>query len=167
MKSAMRVGIAIGGNVGDKLAHFQRACLLLESEGIEIVKKAPIFSSEPVDCPPGSPSFYNSGIEVMTDLQPLKLLEITQSIEAVLGRDAVRKRNAPRPVDLDIIYAGDLVLNDSRLVIPHPRMHLRRFVLEPFSHICPERVMPEQNISIMQILQTNTELPLELAHKLW
>jgi len=175
----MIYGIAIGGNLGDTLALFQRACILLEQRSVSILTKSPVFSSKPVDCPPDSPDFLNTTIKVSTELEPLALLDITQSIEHELGRVITHQRNAPRPVDLDLLFAQTnsestrenvtqgISFHNDRLSLPHPRMHLRRFVLEPLSYICPKLVIPRQTLAISEILSANTEPPLQMIHSIW
>ena len=135
------VGIALGSNLGDSSAELDAGIAFLRSLSVnDELREAPRIVTEPVDCPPGSPPFLNSMAEIKLDpsvLPPRELMQKLQAFELSRGRLAVRAVNAPRPLDLDIIYYGDLVLNEPDLIIPHPRAHLRQFVLEPLSHLRP------------------------------
>jgi len=136
-----RVGISLGSNLGDRLAHLRAAVARLDevrSTSHRLV--SPIFETEPVDCPPGSGAFYNAVVEIETDLAPLDLLAATQAIEGELGRPALHEINAPRSVDLDLLYYGDHVLDLPGLVLPHPRMFVRPFVLKPLAAIRPDLI---------------------------
>ena len=112
--------------------------------------------TEPVDCPPGSPSFLNAVAEIRVDpakLPPRALLERLQAFESERGRAIQRGVNAPRPLDLDIIYYGDRMVNEPGLVIPHPRADQRRFVLEPLAALRPKLVLPGQTKNVGELQQ--------------
>lgn len=136
-----RVGISLGSNLGDRLAHLRRAIALLQPHRRSPhLLLSPIFETEPVDCPPGSGAFYNAVIEIETDLPPLELLEATQAIEAAMGRPARRETNAPRPIDLDLLYYDAIEFESPELILPHPRLTQRAFVLRPLLAIRPDLV---------------------------
>ena len=127
-----RVGIALGTNLGDRLANIQaaRSCLRKIATQGEPFLEAAIYQTEPVLCPPDSPQFYNSVVEIGFDGSPFDLLEITKGIEFELGRTASPERNSPRIIDVDLLYFGDQVIDTELLVLPHPRIVERKFVLE-------------------------------------
>ena len=124
------------------------------SETGEILE-SPRFETTPVDCPPGSPPFLNAVAEIEVDsvvLTPLNLLDELQEFEIERGRSRLHDPNAPRPLDLDIIYYGIERIDQMGLVIPHPRAHKRRFVLEPLAQLHPDLVLPGQTKTVAELL---------------
>jgi 2-amino-4-hydroxy-6-hydroxymethyldihydropteridine diphosphokinase len=162
-----RVGIALGSNLGDRLANLQAArdCLLEIATPGEPFLLASTYQTEPVLCPPGSPLFYNSTVEIAFEGDPFELLELTQSLEKKLGRIGTPSRNAPRVIDVDLLYFGDAVIDTEALVLPHPRIGERRFVLQPLAEIRPDLVLPGQTASVSELLSTleTIEPPLVLV----
>jgi len=166
----MRVGIALGSNVGNRLRHLQDARDLLR--GIAApgsLVQAPIFQTEPVDCPPDSPDFYNTVVEIGYAGTPHELLDATQAIEFRLGRTIAGVRNAPRVIDLDILYFGDERIDEEILDLPHPRLTSRRFVLQPLAEIRPELILPGDQVSIAEHLRhlDSNEPPLATVQAVW
>jgi len=147
----MRFGIALGSNLGDRLQNILAARSLL-AERCRIVAAAPVYRSAPVDCAVGDPEFYNTVLEIETELDPEQLLRFTQSIEAQLGRTAKVRANAPREIDLDLLYSGNLITATEDLHLPHPRLSERRFVLQPLADIRPSLCLPAQQKTIAQQL---------------
>ena len=155
-----RCGIAVGSNVGDRLENLRagvRRLLELLPE-VRLTAVAPLFETAPVDCVPGTQSFYNSVIEIDCGLTPHELREVTADVERWMGRPGVRERNAPRTLDLDLLYCGEQMLDDDVLTIPHPRLAQRRFVLAPLAVIRPELMLPGARHSISELL---AQLPSE------
>lgn len=156
----MRCGIAIGSNLGDRLLQLRQAKRQLEKihsgEGPLLCSR--IYETEPVQCKPGSGPYLNAVIEINYEGQPISLLEALQVIEQSMGRPSKRPRNAPRTIDLDLLYAGNLTLRNEEIVIPHPRLHTRRFVLAPLCDIRPELILPGYNETAADQLKA---LPLE------
>ncbi len=149
----MRFGIALGSNLQDRLAllRFGRTEVLTRSGG-QCLAQSSVYETEPVDCPPGSLPFLNAVLEIECALSPEDLLTQTQAIERAAGRIHSGERNAPRPLDLDLLYADALVLQDEALVLPHPRLHLRRFVLAPLAEIRPELKLPGMHAPVAHLL---------------
>lgn len=139
--SSIRVGFGLGSNLGDRGQAIRKAFAFLEGCGSGL-RQSSIYESDPVDCPPDSPLFLNAAAELSYGGNLLELLEVCQGFERAQGRPEMRPKNAPRPVDVDLLYAGDQLVNQPRLVLPHPRLHLRAFVLQPLLEICPDRVIP-------------------------
>ena len=149
----MRAGIALGSNVGDRLTNLRGgrdAVLQLPGVNKPLIASR-VYETEPVGTTPDAGPFLNAVIEVEFAGHPMALLDGLQTIEAQHGRPSKRPRNAPRVLDLDILYAGNLVLANDEIVIPHPRMHLRRFVLAPLNDIRPELILPGQHETIAEL----------------
>lgn len=134
-------GIALGSNLGDRLSHLHAALGALAALG-ELRAVSAAWQTAPVDCAADSPAFLNAVVELRSALAPSALMAAFRDIERGLGRPERRPLNSPRPIDLDILYAGRLVVDEGDLTIPHPRLHLRRFVLEPLASIRPALVLP-------------------------
>lgn len=146
----MRAGIALGSNLGDRQMNLKRAREEVVAEPFvrPPILCSSIYETEPVDCAPDAPQFFNAVIEIDCAAEPKQLLAALRQIEQSLGRERARERNAPRPIDLDLLYFGDVVIATESLELPHPRMHLRRFVLEPLAEIRPDLILPNQRQNI-------------------
>lgn len=147
-----RVFIGIGSNTGDRLQHISDAVRTLGAvDGVRVVQMALIAETEPVGGPPQGP-YLNTVAEIETALSPRQLLTVLQDIERRLGRQRTAQRWAPRPIDLDILLYDDRVSQEADLIIPHPRMHERRFVLEPLAQLAPNLVHPVLKRTIAELL---------------
>ncbi len=143
-----RVFVALGANLGDARATVAQAIQSLgELPGTTVLKQSSLYRSAPVDAT--GPDFINAVAEVATTLSPQALLEALQELEQDAGRQRPY-RNAPRTLDLDILLYDALTLNTPALIIPHPRMFTRAFVLLPLAEIAPERVTPAQLQAVVQ-----------------
>ncbi len=131
--------IALGSNLGDKMATCRKALDLLVRAG-RITKVSSFYCTEPVGYP-NQDDFINAVVELETGLSPLALLAACHVIEDELGRSRL-VHWGPRTIDLDILLYGDQVVNSAELTIPHPLMAKRRFVLVPLSEIAPQAVHP-------------------------
>jgi len=151
----MRVGIALGSNLADRLENLRAARRYLfdlhEDRGPFLCSR--IYETEPVDCPAGSPSFFNAAIELACTIPPLDLLEKLQRLEQILGRPANHAHHAPRTIDLDILYYDNLAFTLPELTLPHPRIAERGFVLTPLADIAPDRILPGQLKKISELLK--------------
>jgi 2-amino-4-hydroxy-6-hydroxymethyldihydropteridine diphosphokinase len=132
--------VALGSNLGDRLAMLQRAVDLLDARpGVDVVRSSRVYETEPVG--PPQPDFLNAVVEIHTDLEPRVLLETCLSVEAELGR--VRgERWGARTIDIDLLTYDELAVDEPDLVIPHPRMHERGFVLAPLGELDPDPPLP-------------------------
>jgi len=150
-----RIGyIALGSNLGDRQKTLDQAVMLLDELGdVEILRLSHWVQTAPVGGPPGQGPYLNGVAEVRTALEPADLLVELHQIESALGRDRSKEvRWGPRTCDLDILLLGEVVLNTPELIIPHPRMHERRFVLEPLAELAPEAVHPVLKKTVRQLL---------------
>ena len=150
----MRFGIALGSNLGDRAENIRRGIelLLARVPGVRLSASAPVYETEPVDCAPGTQAFLNTVIEVEADSLPHELHAHLKAVEQALGRPEKRERNSPRTLDLDLLYADDVVSDDPDLILPHPRLHLRRFVLQPLADIRPDLRLPGLQHSVAGLL---------------
>lgn len=150
------VGIALGSNLGDRVAELEAGFSFLRTLAADGgVRRSPVIETAPVDCPPGSAAFLNAVAEIQLDpalLSPEKLLACLQQFERQRGRPPEHVRNSARPLDLDILFYGDVVMQTPELVIPHPRIAERRFVLEPLAQLRPDLVLPGQAKSVRELL---------------
>lgn len=169
--NTMNFGIALGSNLGDRLGHLRDAIMNLQSvaPSLQLRAVAPLYETAPVECPAGSRAFYNSVIEVEGELDTLALLYRLRAIESALGRPNEHAHHAPRTVDLDVLYADDVTLHHPELSLPHPRLHLRRFVLQPLADIRPDLRLPGQAHCIRELLDRlqSDEPPLRLVARDW
>ena len=131
------VAIALGSNLGDRALTLRRAVDELRHI-VHIVRVSSFLETEPIDAPPGSPRFLNAVVVAYTPLAPLQLLEAMQTIESRLGRRRTRVRNAPRTIDLDLIFHSAHRARTPRLTLPHPRYREREFVMKPLGEVWPD-----------------------------
>ncbi len=149
------VGIALGANLGERHANLAAGFRFLDRLDLRgRALRSGLLETDPVDCAPGDPLFLNAVAEIQYAGEPEELLQRLQEFERELGRAPVGDRpvNAPRPLDLDILYVDELVINTPRLIVPHPRMTERRFVLEPLAQIRPELVLPGETKTVAELL---------------
>jgi 2-amino-4-hydroxy-6-hydroxymethyldihydropteridine diphosphokinase len=140
--------IALGGNVGDSRVILDRAvALLCDGKEVRLIARSSDYRTPPWGFK-YQPPFINLCIVVETTLTPRELLTRAQAIELKLGRDrAHEKRNGPRTADIDIVAYGDLTLDEPNLILPHPRLFERAFVLVPLAEITPERTIAGVRVS--------------------
>jgi 2-amino-4-hydroxy-6-hydroxymethyldihydropteridine diphosphokinase len=121
------------------------------------VVSAGIYETEPVDCEPGASKFLNTVIEFDFEGDPVQLLEQLVRIEQSLGRKRDHPKNVSRRIDIDLLYCADRQIDNERLQLPHPRMHLRKFVLQPLADIRSELVLPNQRKTVRELLAESDE----------
>jgi 2-amino-4-hydroxy-6-hydroxymethyldihydropteridine diphosphokinase len=146
--------IALGSNLGDSPTILREAMDRLQQISTAPLRCSSLWISMPVDCPPGSPRFVNAVVELISkpDETPENLLLKLQALERNFGRRPKKLLNEPRPLDLDLIAFGAETRATEQLTLPHPRAHLRRFVLEPLAEIVPTLVLPGQTKPVRQLL---------------
>lgn len=144
--------ISVGSNIGDRKANCHRGIEAVTASGsLVLTGRSRFYETEPVDYVDQN-WFVNAAIRIETTLTPIELLERLKDIEKSAGRTESGLRFGPRVLDLDILLFGDRVMDTDRLVIPHPRMHERRFVLKPVCDIDPLVVHPVLKRSVRAIL---------------
>ena len=150
----MRFGIALGTNLGHRAENIRRAIAMLLERLPEatLTASAPVYETDPVDCSPDAQAFLNTVIELDAPCTPQELHIHLKAVESALGRPERRERNSPRTLDLDLLYADEVISNDPSLILPHPRLHLRRFVLQPLADIRPNLVLPGHSTCIADLL---------------
>lgn len=146
--------VALGANLGDPVQQLRDAVNMLESLADGPVRGSSFWESTPVDCPPGSPKFVNgiATFHPQPGETPESLLAKLKSLEAEAGRRPKQVLNEARPLDLDLIAWGDVQMATETLVLPHPRAHLREFVLRPLAELLPDLVLPGQRQTVRELL---------------
>jgi 2-amino-4-hydroxy-6-hydroxymethyldihydropteridine diphosphokinase len=146
--------IALGSNLGNSRATVLAAMDALDRLSALPLRRSSLWESKPVDCPPGSPKFVNAAValEPAADETPESLLKKLQALEIKFGRRPKKVLNEPRRLDLDLIAFGREVRSTRKLTLPHPRAHLRRFVLAPLNELAPDFILPGQRKSIRTLL---------------
>ena len=143
------VYLALGSNVGNRAANLKAAITALPPQ-MEVKAKSKVYETPPWGYA-SQEKFLNQVIKVQTYLEPEPLLKHLKRLEMALGRE-VTFQNGPRVIDMDILFYDDLVFESATVVIPHPRMHERGFVLMPLMDIAPDLVHPVKQQSIRQLL---------------
>ncbi len=161
------VYLLLGGNQGDVSATFGKALLLIEERVGKVVRSSGEYVSRAWGMPADTPDFLNKAICVSTSLEPFELLKVCKEIEQEFGRavsvgvsesadgvviDAGMAAYSSRPIDIDIIFYGDIVYNNTHLFIPHPLASVRKFVLEPLNEICPDYLHPVLRKTVGELL---------------
>ena len=159
----MRIGIALGSNLGDRMASLRaaRTALVDLTTDKRSFLVSPVYETDPVGCEPGAGKFLNAVLEMEYDGDPTDLLDKIMRVEELLGRE--RDHSCPpspgsgvvdvsRKIDIDLLYADDLVIQNERLQLPHPRLHLRKFVLQPLVDIRPDLILANQTKPVRELL---------------
>jgi 2-amino-4-hydroxy-6-hydroxymethyldihydropteridine diphosphokinase len=160
--------VALGSNLGDSRRIILDSMARLQKFSDAPILKSSLWQTSPVDCPPNSPKFVNAvvGLVPRANETPESLLQKLRALEKEFGRQAKKVLNEPRPLDLDLVAFGNEIRpaapkrseggNSPELILPHPRAHLRRFVLQPLGEIAPEMILPGQGKTVAKLL---AELP--------
>ena len=143
--------LSLGSNQGDRKKNIQQAISLLKETG-DVTAISSLYQTTPQDMPPGSEYFYNLVLCLKSVSLPQDLLKRIKEIEKQLGRNLSHSHKQPRPIDIDILLANDSIITSRTLIIPHPSMINREFVLIPLHEIAPEFIHPGLKKSIEELL---------------
>ncbi|WP_374566995.1 2-amino-4-hydroxy-6-hydroxymethyldihydropteridine diphosphokinase [Ideonella sp.] len=156
--TAVRAYVGLGANLGDARAQVSAALEALAAcDGLQLAGRSSLYRSAPVDA--GGPDYVNAVAALDSRLSPLALLHTLQALEARFGRERPYP-NAPRTLDLDLLLYGDTHLATPELTLPHPRLHLRAFVLQPLAELVPDLVLPGHG-PVQNLLPTVAEQAIE------
>ena len=153
MTEAVTVYLGLGSNIGDRQENLDKALNFL-SQRLRMGKISSVYDTEPVGNTE-QPRFLNLVCQAYTRLEPAGLLSLAKGIESKLGRTG--KSNAPRTIDIDILLYDEQVIETPELIIPHPKMTERAFVLVPLDEIAPDLVHPVSSKTVKELLQSVTE----------
>ena len=135
------VYLGLGSNIGDRESYLNRAIDALDAhEQIEVMEVSSFIETQAIGKMP-QPLFLNGVVSVSTFLAPIELLDVTESIEKQLGRES-KGTYDPRTIDIDLLFYGQQLICEERLIVPHPMLHEREFVLTPLNEIAPDFVHP-------------------------
>jgi 2-amino-4-hydroxy-6-hydroxymethyldihydropteridine diphosphokinase len=151
----VETGLSLGSNLGDRLGHLRQARAAIAAiAGVTILAQSPVYETDPVDVPPqyAALAFLNAVLVIGSPLPPDRLAVELRRIESEAGRVRSAQRNAPRPLDIDLLYAADLVVRTPALVLPHPRWAERRFVAQPLADVRRDLRLPGEKRSVQAVL---------------
>ena len=162
-----KVYFSLGSNKGDRLDFILRAIRQLEKTIGTLVANSSVFESEPWGFTADT-AFYNMVVQFNTKMSSAELLASVTEAELKLGRSRDGNGYSSRTIDIDILFVDQMLVKSETLAIPHPRMHLRRFVLEPLLEISPEMIHPLFNITVfdlMKVCQDTSALQVVLSRE--
>jgi 2-amino-4-hydroxy-6-hydroxymethyldihydropteridine diphosphokinase len=147
----MRAYVGVGSNLGDRWANLALAVRALRSEPrVSVLRASRVWDAAPLG--PPQPRYLNAALELEVLGPAPALLRVLQRIERAAGRKRTSVRWSARTLDLDLLLFGDEVIRTPRLVVPHPGLVARRFVLAPLAELCPDRVVPGTGRTVAQLL---------------
>ena len=143
--------VGVGSNLGDRWANLALAGSFLDrSPRVAVLRASRVYDTAPIG--PPQPRYLNAVLEVETELPPRALFAVLRMAENAAGRRRDGPRWSARTLDLDLLLYGDDIIAERRLVVPHPELAVRRFVLAPLAELCPERVVPGTARTVAELL---------------
>lgn len=158
----MEIALSLGSNLGDRLQNLQQARDAVAAlEGVALVAQSNVYETDPVDVRPEYEDlpYLNAVLVVASDTPPAELQAALHAIEAEFGRVRGDDPNAPRPLDIDMIYAGHTQRCEDGLRLPHPRWSERRFVVQPLADVRPDLTLPGRTRTVARVLADLPEKP--------
>ena len=150
--------LSLGSNIGDKEKNLETGIdFLTENNNVELINSSRIYETEPI-YNKNQEKFYNQTIKIRTVLSPAELLGFIKLIELKSGRRISHDRNMPRTLDIDILTVDYIVMDSPGLVLPHPYLRERKFVLQPWAEIAPDYEVPNLNKSVQELLNTTEDI---------
>jgi 2-amino-4-hydroxy-6-hydroxymethyldihydropteridine diphosphokinase len=146
------VYLCIGGNLGEREANLEETRMFIEFNMGDVLEVSSVYESPAWEMQ-DEPSFLNQVVKISTDLSPDALLAEIEELEEFYGRERKEGQYLSREMDVDILFFDDLIIESEKLIVPHPRMQLRRFVLTPLAEIVPEFVHPVLKITVSELLK--------------
>jgi 2-amino-4-hydroxy-6-hydroxymethyldihydropteridine diphosphokinase len=166
MRPIRRAVLAIGSNLGERLANLQGAVnAIADTPDVWVTGVSPVYETEPVDCPPDSRTFLNAVVVLDTTLAATRLMDRALAIEDAFHRERGEEANSPRTLDVDLIVVGDRRSDEDFLRLPHPRAAERAFVLRPWLDVDPEATLPERG-RVAELLERVDQSGLKLRDDL-
>ncbi|MFT7668824.1 MAG: 2-amino-4-hydroxy-6-hydroxymethyldihydropteridine diphosphokinase [Planctomycetota bacterium] len=150
----LRAYIGLGSNLGDSQANLDAACEALgAADGVRVLKRSKTIRTDPQGGPSDQPDYWNAVLEIETELEASALLSLLHEIEANNGRRREdEERWGPRTLDMDLLVYGDVTSDTPELLLPHPRICERLFVLIPLAELAPEMWLPKFELSVAAAL---------------
>lgn len=148
--------LCVGGNMGDRLANIQEAKRQLIGMGCKMEVESGIYQTKAWGIEE-APDYYNQMLKIVTEKNGTELMTTLLDIEKSMGRIRSDNRNASRTMDMDILFFNNEIIKSELLEVPHPRLHLRRFVLEPLNEIASELIHPVMNKTVHELLKECTD----------
>ena len=158
----MSIFLGLGANIGNRLDSLNKATdMLTENPYLNLIKQSKIYETSPMDFLDQS-DFLNKVIEINFSKSLIELFTLTQNIEKKMGRDHNKIRYQPRVIDIDILSFNDIIINSDKLIVPHPKIKFRKFVLKPWTDIASDYILPNSKMTIKQHLDKISDLDDEI-----